>query len=819
MVNDNRNLTRTLPETNGTTNGHLTGANSGVVMSNHLAPRRNQKNQSYDWLGAMLRRKGILIFTVVVSVILGYLYFLQQPKVYASQLKLMVWTQQPPRLMDSDAFVQPVSTGKYVNLISSQKVMEQAAQKGQLTSLRTFAGNSAPQYALKRMIKVQPVEGAADTLLITAQGPDPQDLPEILVQVVAAFEEDLLASSAAFNKESADVFKMFQDKLAADKSSTEDRFRELIQKLGLSPDPNTRQYVNPYLRSLEELKTLRANEERDLRDINERISNLREVYNQLPHLRNESMRVLGIEASKFLGIDLKTDVQGNLSNDALELRIAKTQAKIEGLEDRIRELKLEESKNRRAVGEKHPSANAVSEKLNFYTSDLNTQREMLRRLKAEEENSKVTANAADKKTANSVAAGAESDLIKFYAATLDRNAKRLQNSIDSLNVDMAELDKKAVEIRGDIEELNMTAERIQDKDADLRQALDKLTTLTLLASNYNGTKVSVIDPPGVGYQVEPKLLVVLSLFIFTGGMIGFGIVALLDWSDLSFRNPAEIKERLGLPVVARISKLDHSSKFKEGHVDTLITVDKPKSPVAEAYRACRTAMLFMAKQQNMKCFLITSPAAGDGKSTTSLNLAVCFAQGGLKTVIVDADLRRPRCHAYLGIQPSPGLKDYSTGDATEDEIIRSSNVHENLSVVTAGRHFSNPSQFIDSVQFSDFLNQLRERFDIVIVDSPPVLPVADAMALSSRCDGVLLVMKIRKGVVLSSEKACETLRAVNANLLGVVVNQVEKMSHYSDYGKYGYNGYGGYAYYAGRYYGKQNDKYYENETSKDAETR
>ena len=286
---------------------------------------------------------------------------------------------------------------------------------------------------------------------------------------------------------------------------------------------------------------------------------------------------------------------------------------------------------------------------------------------------------------------------------------------------------------------------------------------------------------------------------------------MLDWSDLSYRSPEEIKERLGLPVVARISKIAQSGKFREGHAETLVTVRKPQSPVSEAYRACRTAMLFMAKQQNLKTFLITSAAAGDGKSTTSLNLAMCFAQGGLKTVIVDADLRRPRCHAYLGVEPSPGLKDYSVGDATAEQIIRVTELHPNLSVVTAGRHFSNPSQFIDSLQFEEFLQGLRERFDIVIIDSPPVLPVADSLALASRCDGVLLVMKIRKGVVLSSQKACESLRSVNANLLGVVVNHVERMSHYSDYGKYGYNGYGGYAYYAGRYYGKQNDAYYESE--------
>ncbi|MFN9917436.1 MAG: CpsD/CapB family tyrosine-protein kinase, partial [Pirellulaceae bacterium] len=155
------------------------------------------------------------------------------------------------------------------------------------------------------------------------------------------------------------------------------------------------------------------------------------------------------------------------------------------------------------------------------------------------------------------------------------------------------------------------------------------------------------------------------------------------------------------------------------------------------------------------------------------------------------------------------LKSFALGEATIEEIVRPSGKQPNLSVVTAGKSFSNPSEFLDSPAFDEFLTHLRSHFDIVIIDSPPVLPVADAMTLATRCDGVMLVIKIRKGVVLSSEKAVESLRQVEANVLGVIVNQGERQSHYSEYGRYGYSGYGGYTYYAGRYYDKQNSKYYE----------
>ncbi len=91
-----------------------------------------------------------------------------------------------------------------------------------------------------------------------------------------------------------------------------------------------------------------------------------------------------------------------------------------------------------------------------------------------------------------------------------------------------------------------------------------------------------------------------------------------------------------------------AGRLKDGHTECLVVLEKPKSAIAEAYRACRTGLLFAAKQQGMRVFLVTSPSAGDGKSTTAINLAMCFAQGGQKTLIIDADLRRPRCHVYLG---------------------------------------------------------------------------------------------------------------------------------------------------------------------------
>jgi capsular exopolysaccharide synthesis family protein len=615
------------------------------------------------------------------------------------------------------------------------------------------------------------------------------------------------------------LIEKLQQQLTDEKSASEERYFELVQSLGLSPDPNTGQYANPFVARVADLIDQKAEREREYRDVSERISSVRDIQELPVDKRGELLRVLAIEGAKYLEItnpgedDTKPGiftVEGAIEERKMLLQ--KLETRVQVLEEKQTELTLKYNRARRSFGDKHPSVTDIVAEIESHNSLMKTLLEQQQRLQSEilsmaQESSKA-AN-SEKPSALATLSTFDSDIIQIYLASLSREADRLKNSLEGFKQEIAEMETKANTVHGEIEELNLLAKRIQEKDKYIRDIVDQMSALSLLASNHSSTKVRVIDPPGVGYQVEPVLLKTLALFLFGGGMLGMAIIALLDWSDLSFRGPAEIKEKLGIPVITRIEKLDRPFQKSEQGGNRIITIEKPKSPTAEAYRACRTAMLFMSKQQSLKTFLVTSPVAGDGKSTTALNLAVSFAQGGMKTVIVDADLRRPRVDQYLGVEMSPSLKSFALGEATIEEIVRPSGKQPNLSVVTAGKNFSNPSEFLDSPAFDEFLNHLRSHFDIVIIDSPPVLPVADAMTLATRCDGVMLVIKIRKGVVLSSEKAVESLRQVEANVLGVIVNQVERHSHYSEYGRYGYSGYGGYTYYAGRYYDKQNSKYYE----------
>ncbi len=786
---------------------------------NRQAQQRPSQQSGYDWLGAVLRRKEILLFTIPLAAILGYVFYTRQPKVYASNLKLMIWTHLPPKIVNGETVAAPsVSLGKHINLLTSELVLTKAVDAGELKALKTFAGNSYPMGQLRSMFSVGPVDGAEDTLSLQVKGAEPSELPEILTGIVAAYQEILNEDAAAINKSSVELIEKLQVQVSSEKKTAEARYHELMQKLSIAPDPQTGRYINPHADHLSELNLSRSTLERELRQAQERIDNIGELQKMPFDKRSELLKVVAIEAVKYLQFNENTSSNVNSpANEQADL-LEKLDRRISSLEESINQSELKLMSYRRSYGDRHPNVSELAAKIQFSETQLGTLREQKLRVQQDIVQVAASNKTEDSDPENSIPSAArltrfDRDVITIYLAALNREVNRLSNNLTTLQAEIDQVQLAAETVRPEVEELNILASSIQEKDLMIRDIIDRMSGIALVASNHVTTKVRVVDSPGYGYQIEPKLLQIMMVSLFMGGMVGVGLIVLLDMSDLSYRSPAEIQERLQLPVIARIPKMATTTKAgKKGELaDGLVTVTKPKSPVSEAYRTCRTTMLFRSKQEDLKTYLITSASAGDGKSTSACNVAMSLAQGGFDTVLMDIDLRRPRCHIYMGEDERPGLRQFAEGKATLEAVVRKSHLHDNLHFVAAGGAMSSPTEFLESPQFADLLMKLRDKHDFVIIDSPPVLPVADALALGKLADAVMLVMKIRKGVVLSSEKAVEMLRSIDANVQGVIVNSVDRGSHYSDYGKYGYKGYGGYNYYAQRYYGRQNDKYYESE--------
>ena len=198
-----------------------------------------------------------------------------------------------------------------------------------------------------------------------------------------------------------------------------------------------------------------------------------------------------------------------------------------------------------------------------------------------------------------------------------------------------------------------------------------------------------------------------------------------------------------------------------------------RSPVAESFRVLRTNLQFAAVDKELKVILVTSASANEGKSTVVEYLAQAISQTGKKVMVLDADLISPTLHRYFGVPNQRGLSNLIVGDADFTVVARLKE-YPNLSVITTGPIPPNSSELLGSARMKHLMDRLREEYDVVIMDTPPILPVTDAVVASSLADGVILVVqagRTRNGEVRHAQ---EVLEAAHANLLGVVLNRARR---------------------------------------------
>ncbi|MGE0760350.1 MAG: polysaccharide biosynthesis tyrosine autokinase, partial [Pirellulaceae bacterium] len=349
-----------------------------------------------------------------------------------------------------------------------------------------------------------------------------------------------------------------------------------------------------------------------------------------------------------------------------------------------------------------------------------------------------------------------------------------------------------------------------------------------MAKEATTMRLERVFQPQPGAQVSPDFALSLGLGGILGALVGLGLAYAVDRADRRFRSPDEIRTDLGLPVVGQIPVIPQEQERPAAEGDVAVpsvvlrTHFHPRGRISEAYRAVRTALYFSTRGSGHQIIQITSPSPGDGKTTLACNLAVTIAQSGKRVLLVDADFRRPRVHRVFNATNDIGVTSVLDGQTDVANVTQTTCV-ENLWLLPCGVRPENPSELLTSGKFEELLGLLREQYDFVIVDTPPVLAVTDPLNVVTRADGVILVMRLTKSARAASHRALETLEELGANMLGVVVNGVGGTSGYGDYGKYGgygsyggygYGGYGSYGYGYGGYdyrygYGEGDKSYYE----------
>ncbi len=321
--------------------------------------------------------------------------------------------------------------------------------------------------------------------------------------------------------------------------------------------------------------------------------------------------------------------------------------------------------------------------------------------------------------------------------------------------------------------------RDSERERVMYEILLKRVKETDITGELQTSNISIVDPaetPRVPIKPRKKKNVLLGALL--GLFIGIGLSFFLEYLDNTIKEPEDVERFLGIPLLGIIEKI----KGKAGSPD-LITYELPNSVTAEAIRSLRTSVMFSMVDSNKKLIMVTSTVKGEGKTFIASNLAYAIALTGKKTLLVDADMRDPGLNDIFNVEKEPGLSDHLIGTSYLESIIKTT-LTPNLSIITCGIVPPNPSEILESSVMKEFCKSVRDKFDIVIFDTPPSLALTDAVSLSSKMDGVIFTIKSGSTVQNAVKRCISKYKKSKCEILGAIINYA-----YIAQGDYCYNYY------------------------------
>ena len=370
-----------------------------------------------------------------------------------------------------------------------------------------------------------------------------------------------------------------------------------------------------------------------------------------------------------------------------------------------------------------------------------------------------------------------------YSPTLDSNTKndertafiedRLARLKDKIISKQAEIDlKEESYLKAGLESERQAIRReINQIEGMVSNWENNYSRLVLVNESNEATNyVAVIEPAQPSNTpVRPDIQMNVLLASAVGLVLGLTTIFLLENLDDTLKTEEALEQEVHLIPLGVVSQI----KVKQEH-DKLLTAQNPFSATQEAFRMIRSNIQFMSVDRPSKTIMVTSADAGDGKSLTTANMGLAMAQAGLRTILVDADLRQPKLHTLFKLTNREGLTDLLAPTDLEMEKVLKSTALDHLRILTSGTRPPNPTELLGSQRMRQLLATLSEMADVVILDSMPVLPVADSVVLSNRVDGVILVVDANRTRRSDLKKAIQALEKADAKIWGAVLNRVPR---------------------------------------------
>ena len=744
----------------------------------------SDKEQGLDIWGFLQRRKSFIILLSLVGAGLGYLYFQRQVPRYTSSALLQVIHHSSDPRVENIMAERNLSDAQFV--VSSRKLLAPCIEKHNLSQLETLRGLTEEDAVRRIAGMVSTRAMAANIVQLSCEGSNPNDTAQIANAVAQEFIAHQQESYENAVTKLQQLLTQAKDELGESLNTLENEYETFDKSSPLLSDGS-----NIHSQRLTGIQSKIASLVIHQTELKAELSAL-ETALQAGGQRDALLLVIGKET------------QGTAADVELRKESGSTDAK--SMFQAIMPLLMEEAILSEEVGTGHPKLIALRRRIEITRGHLDALAGM------NPEN--LTQDSPQPKA----------DFLSIYLNSL-RHELNLQEVQKAQFQELYNTEETAAKGLRDYEHQRTNFERRLARESSLLDDVQQQIRATELPTNFGGVSASVLTDARHGSLTYPKLSQFLGMGAFLGGFVGLVLGYIVEAADRSFRKPEELIREFGIPIVGHIPFMKEAALKKipkDTLVDrTVVTLHLPRSRPAEAYRTVRTAVCFSATGSAHRVIQVTSPAAGDGKSTLTMNFAVSLALSGKKTIIIESDFRRPKVHKMTGVDNTVGIVDVLRGNAEIEDAIKETEL-EGFYVMPCGSRPKNPAELLARPEYEQLLAVLREKFEYVIIDTPPVLVVTDPCSVAPRVDGVILCVRLSRHTRDFGRRTLEQLRDVGANITGIVVNGVEETDAYG-YGSYNYSDYR-YRYkdykYGYGYGDKKNEAYFaEAESDPEAESK
>ena len=756
-----------------------------------------------DWLGILWRRKGWILLGIILGVGAAAQYLAMTPPTYRSKMEILVGQRSGSlakaggsngEVEGTQAESDVLST--HIQLFTSRRIVAAAIEAANLTDLaslqKVISNKGSPIAFIQGHLRVSKggkgVAKDAHTLTAAYESLSPVDGAIVLRAVFDQYAAYLKEHVEGTSTEAIDLLTKLATENSEALRTAEKKLSESMSSTDLLWDGNSTQNVHKdRLRRVEaELSDLDAEQ-------NSTVSRLTVIQEYLEQNQGKEVSDLGwlalLSETEVGRLKLLFDVTKNdASSEAFqaEAPIRQETARVEY--NKYLELVMREKMLTEKFNDGHPSVISVREQLEVLKTFIDAQSAKLQKI--------VNVDRVDPE-----------EMLATYIALLE--------------YDVAEgVKKREVLLARSRQELKAAKvlEAAEIKVGAIRNELGRYQSMfdgthaTIRELNfvrdYAGYATDVIgDVQPWGNPVGPNTATVLFIGLFTGSGFGFLVAFMVDLFDTTFSDSSDVSRTFGIPVLAHIPQFP---KIKESREDgllpmhpTVYSFHRPRSKESEVFRIIRTSVVASLAASEARILQITSPAPNDGKSITAVNLAVSLAQSNRRILLVDADLRRPRAAALCRTKRIPGLAEVLIGEAESGDVVQKT-AQDNFFVVASGKRPDNPSELLASAEFKDLLQVYSEQYDLVLVDTPPMLAVSDAVVVFDAVDAVIMPLRINKHGREAAALTKQLLNEHNMTVVGLIVNWLGSDHKYygykhrsADHGYYTYRTDGKYAaYYA-----------------------